>query len=684
MRDKTGIHTVLVMMLSLGCVGLTLVSISQHWEYWVPPILLVWMVALWVLHLKQSMSVYRRETVYFLFGAVLTLFHGVHETSYFDVAIAFSLVMMAFLVLERKGIERLFYMEYMLVTLAQVILALRHKSQVFDSLGIARILLHMSAVTCIYYVCCKVIGEFETVRADLEEKTKEKEEASVEMEDFLVNISHELRTPVNVVNGMSSIVLKNGMQPEVFAIREAGLRLSRQIEDIQDYTEINQNKVMVENEKYMITSLINDVLTGFRVQEGKKNLEMVVDLDPQVPSVMRGDIKKLQKILRHLIDNAMKFTRRGGIYIRINAVPRDYGVNLGIEVRDTGIGMSRNAISNASKGFYQANKKRNRSSGGIGLGLNVVYGFVHKMDGFVTIESSKGKGTRVFISVPQEVLDASPCLSLRENAAKDILFHVAPEKYTSSVVRDYYRALAVHLATGLNVNLYNTVNENDIRKMLNTVDVSHIFMGAEEYEKSPVFFDELAASGLTVAVAAHDGFTLSKGSTVNVIPKPLYGYPVTKIINGDAAGTDPLEDERINKPIFDGITALVVDDEPMNLVVAMGMFKDYGLITETADSGREAVEKCRKKHYDVVFMDHMMPEMDGVEAMKLIKQDAVGKKDMIVVALTANAVSGAREMFLREGFDGFIAKPIDIMEFERTMKKLFATDRISYVGRDNA
>ena len=135
-------------------------------------------------------------------------------------------------------------------------------------------------------------------------------------------------------------------------------------------------------------------------------------------------------------------------------------------------------------------------------------------------------------------------------------------------------------------------------------------------------------------------------------------------------------------PLFKGVKALIVDDEPMNLVVATSLFREYDMIIETAPSGREAIKKYRDNDYDVIFMDHMMPEMDGVEAMKQIKARASDlDREVIVIALTANAVSGAREMFIREGFDGFIAKPINTADFERTMLKILPSEKISYEGR---
>ena len=139
--------------------------------------------------------------------------------------------------------------------------------------------------------------------------------------------------------------------------------------------------------------------------------------------------------------------------------------------------------------------------------------------------------------------------------------------------------------------------------------------------------------------------------------------------------------EDVVKPVMKNVRALIVDDEPMNLVVARSLFADYDMDIDTAESGREGVDKFTDGDYDIVFMDHMMPEMDGVEAMKLIKKagEKLGKPS-VVVALTANAVSGAREMFMKEGFDGFIAKPINVTDFERVMIQVLPESKIEKGG----
>ncbi len=169
-------------------------------------------------------------------------------------------------------------------------------------------------------------------------------------------------------------------------------------------------------------------------------------------------------------------------------------------------------------------------------------------------------------------------------------------------------------------------------------------------------------------MTASDGAALKPQSKALLIPKPIYAFPVVRILNGEY-GSD--ENDGAGRLKLTGISALVVDDEPMNLVVATGLLREYKMFADTADSGKEAIEKYENGDYDVIFMDHMMPEMDGVEAMKRIRQVAEASfRKPVIIALTANALSGAREMFMKEGFDGFIAKPINIAEFERVMKNV--------------
>jgi CheY-like chemotaxis protein len=164
----------------------------------------------------------------------------------------------------------------------------------------------------------------------------------------------------------------------------------------------------------------------------------------------------------------------------------------------------------------------------------------------------------------------------------------------------------------------------------------------------------------------------------------MYAFPIVRVLNGELEAELGRENPE-DRVMFTGVRALVVDDEPMNLVVASGLFRDYGMDIDTAESGMEAIKKYEDGDYDVIFMDHMMPEMDGVEAMKRIRAvaDASYRKP-VIIALTANALSGAREMFMKEGFDGFIAKPVDTGECERVMNNVLPEEASRREGRADA
>ena len=673
----------IVFLATIASIGLIIEITLMGWEFWVSPVIIVGMVGLWGANLTDRIDYDIRKMIYFGYAAVLMFYHGIHKTSFFDAGMIVVLIMATYSVFNSIYMMNVLLLEFFVIVFIHLINLPGGEAIVYDRLTLSRILLHISIVLLVYYICIRMINE----RLDDEEEKRIKEERieanDTSMEDFLSNISHELRTPVNVVNGMSDLLIKRGVGYEADSIKNAGVRLAYQIEDIQDYTECKRQSVFLEEDNYMSTSLINDVVTSFRMSESANDLELVVDLSPGVPAMMRGDIKKLHKIFRHLLENAVKFTRYGGIYVKMYTEDTDYGVNLTIEMTDTGIGMDRNAIRAVTEGMYQENKKRDRSSGGIGLGLFIVYGFAHRMQGFVKLESERKNGTTIRITVPQKVVDARPCLALDDSFDGAVLFHVRPDKYKVPKLRDFYRSMAANLATGIHVPLYAAETVYEVERLKEKLNATHIFMGQEEYEENKDYFEKLAKEDIVVAVSAGPEVKLPDNSRIILMPKPLYAYPIIKILNEGHDAKDLDSSGNTEKPIFKDVRALVVDDEPMNLVVATWLFRDYEMIIDTAGSGKEAIQKFRDNDYDLVFMDHMMPEMDGVVAMKQIKSVAADRGMNIgVIALTANAVSGAREMFIKEGFDGFIAKPINTADFERVMLKVLSEEKVSYEGRD--
>ncbi len=678
--DNIRKERLMISIATLAGISCILQNYFGGWEFWVPAIVLAGGIILWWLHIAQGLNPAARINICFVYSAFLLFYHGVHDTSLFDISVSVVLFMVTFTMADRIKLLNLILAEFAVVMMIQFYFLYTEGKLNMDGFTTMRIIYHVGTVL-VMYMFSRITIKYRVLEHDRIVRWQESVSANDhDMEDFLSNISHELRTPVNVISGMTTLMQKRDDSKELVSIQSAGIRLAHQIEDIQDYTEIKRGEMLLEDDNYMCISLINDVVAGYKAREKNNDLELVVDLDPATPTMLRGDVKKIHKLFRHLLDNAIKFTHKGGVYIKVFSIPREYGVNLMIEVTDTGIGMTRADISRVSKGMYQANKKRNRSTGGIGIGLPIVYGLVHNMGGFVKISSSKGRGTTVRLSIPQYIVDPAPCLSVKDGIRDDMIFYVKPEKYKVPEVREFNRQMVVNLATGLKGRLYHAGEKRELEQLISDLNVSHIFTGQEEYEADHDLLDKLSGDGYKVVVSADDGFKADPGSGVLVMPKPLYGFPVVRILNGDEAGFGDVSTEKLR---FTGISALVVDDEPMNLVVATGLLREYKMFADTAESGKEAIEKYRNGEYDIVFMDHMMPEMDGVEAMKRIRQEAEESgKNPIIIALTANALSGAKEMFMREGFDGFIAKPIDIGEFEHVMKRILPEDMIRSEGGD--
>ena len=670
----------IVTLASISCI---IQNFFGAWEFWVPGVVDIGVLGMWWIHLAQRMDQNARITVYFVFSAFLLFYHGVHDTSLFDISVSAVLFIAVFAIADRIVLLNLVLIEYLILMAIQFYYLIQSDGDDLDAFSTMRVVYHIGTVIVMY-----VFSRIAISRRAREHDRIEKWKASVaendrDMEDFLSNVSHELRTPVNVISGMTALMKKKSDADELTSIQDAGLRLAYQIEDIQDYTEIKRGELALENENYMCISLINDIVANYNAAYRDSDLELVIDLSPETPTMLNGDVRKLHKIFRHLLDNAIKFTHKGGVLIRIFTEIRDYGVNLMIEIKDTGVGMTRADMARVSKGMYQANKKRNRSTGGIGIGLPIVYGFVHKMDGFVMIHSQKNSGTTVRITIPQTVVDPLPCLTIKEEVKNGIVFYIRPDKYQVPEVRDFYRTMAVNLATGLKTKLYSAAEVRELEHLIKDYEITHVFTGMEEYDADRDYLDGLSKQGIRVVVSSESGFKVTPDSGVLVMPKPLYAFPVVRILNGEEGITGFANSEE-KKVRFTGVSALIVDDEPMNLVVASGLLREYRMFADTAESGKEAIRKYKEGDYDVIFMDHMMPEMDGVEAMKHIRDIASETdKNPIIIALTANALSGAREMFMQEGFDGFIAKPIDMGLFEKVMKNLLPDDMIHYEGRDD-
>jgi signal transduction histidine kinase/CheY-like chemotaxis protein/HPt (histidine-containing phosphotransfer) domain-containing protein len=617
-----------------------------------------------------------RLWVYSFFMMGTFFFYGTHDTSTFDLATVMAAVIILFTMTGMKQMITLCLVTYYL-TMAYELISMIHNGYAFDSLEISRIFLHLAVMMMIGWFARVIIDKWLKVLGRSMDEIEFLKDATNRLDDFLANVSHEIRTPVNAVVGLSGVCIEKDadgdLTDDLKSILEAGKRVGEQISDILDYSEIDRKMLVRNDDDYMLASVLNDLVNQLRPYK-RDNLELVIDVSPAIPAVMSGDVNKLKKILWHLIMNGLKYTSEGGIYVRIDSVEEEYGINLRIEVTDTGMGMAPDELERVSERFYQADSGRTRQGSGLGLGVPIVKGFVASMGGFMTMESTQGVGTTVRVSLPQRVVDPAGCMSLtnRQNLCLGAYLHF--DKYPDPNVREYYNRMVSNIVHGLGVQMHRVDNIDNLKRLVSSVSLTHLFIAEEEYGTDPAYIEELAHEIIVVVVADSD-FELPSDSRARILEKPFYCFPVVTILNMELG--DEQNELKMKCP---GLEALVVDDEPMNLTVAKGIFKGYGMNVTTVLSGREAIDICRERTFGIVFMDHMMPGMDGIEAMKAIRADkgSLSSREMPIVALTANAVSTAKEMFLSEGFDGFVSKPVEIAELERVLKRVLPPSAIEY------
>ncbi len=677
---KKMVYLCMIMCMTILAMILMILNRLMDWEIWMLPVILTGSGICWWLYIKNQVSPKAQMYVCGIFAIFLVFYYCIKIDTTFGCGTV--IVFMIFLfALSRERSLLYFGIIGSFVSLIFHFIVISNRAGLNLSMSsVVRTMMLFLLVPFSAVLIERIVKAWDISERNYLSQIQELREENERANNFLANVSHEIRTPISAVLGLS-YVLENEDLPEVDinkikAISEAGHRASEQISDILDFTEIDMKKVAYSKENYMPTSLIHDLLSQLD-QSDNYGLDLVVDIDTTTPAVLVGDETKIKRILWHLIRNGYKFTKEGGVFVRIYPVKRNYGINLMIEVRDTGVGMDEDELDNIYEKFYQADSGRARTKGGLGLGIPIVNGFVKSMGGVLTIESKPNEGTTVKVSIPQEVEDARPGITVRDYRNCVVAGFLGFTTTGHPKIREYYMEMIAHLSIGLSIQLYRAQSREELEKIVESTKVTHLFVGTGEYLNNREYIDSLAKK-MNVALVADRGFNGEVTPGLTVMPKPFYGIQVANFLNQEFDANIVDEEKYMMTP---GLKCLVVDDEHMNLVVAREIFKGYGMEISTASSGDESIEMCRKNEYDLVFMDHMMPGMDGVEAMHRIKMDASrDNREILVVALTANAISSAKEMFMAEGFDGFVPKPIQIAELERVLKRVLPKSAIVYTN----
>jgi len=486
--------------------------------------------------------------------------------------------------------------------------------------------------------------------------------------EFLANMSHEIRTPLNAILGMTGLALRNFPKNSVIDylknIEAAGSSLLSIINDILDFSKVEAGAVEILPEVYEISSFINDITTMIHVRIGQKPLDFIIDDDPYLPRKLSGDVMRIKQIAINLLTNAVKFTHEGHIILSINTLPTDEPnkCKLKISVTDTGIGIRREDTSLLFGNFSQLDTRKNRSVEGTGLGLAIAKNFVELMGGEITVQSEYGKGSCFSFYVLQEIEDAEPIMALPQSNELKVGVWFPNNPIKERILQKKIQRIGVScdiLADTKNMGQYtHLLYDETCQDQLSTNDGGEtallpVLHGLQnEACKTPSPTVRVPISSM-VAANLLDASVHSSGATVH------------------AAATQSTSLCLPNTRI------LIVDDNEINLVVAEGLLEFYGATISTAKSGMEAVAMVKNHDYDIIFMDHMMPEMDGVDTTKMIRSLADPKFQSVpIVALTANVLGDVKSIFIESGMNDFLAKPMDVLEVERVLRAMLPKEKL--------
>jgi signal transduction histidine kinase/DNA-binding response OmpR family regulator/HPt (histidine-containing phosphotransfer) domain-containing protein len=531
------------------------------------------------------------------------------------------------------------------------------------------------------------LAEWTRRQRELDEAIRAAESNSRAKSEFLAAMSHEIRTPMNGVIAMTSLLMETQMSPDqrgyLDTIHSSSESLLTIINDILDFSKIEAGKMELENRPFDLRAAIEESLDLLAPRTLDKQLDLVYEADPKIPQMIVGDGQRLRQVLVNLLGNAVKFTEKGDVLVRVEGLPAAAGetpgpaqLRLHFQVRDTGIGIPPDRLARLFRAFTQGDVSTSRKYGGTGLGLAISRRLVELMGGRMWAESVPGEGSTFHFTVNVGAVPESgpPAHVGRNERLADLKILILDDNPTSR-----HALFEQCRQWGMQPRGVETIPQalEQIRAEaefdLVLIDL-HLqgtdgLAAAAELQKIP------AATVLPMVLLTPLGKKKRGSEEVRVVFAHAVHKPVKpaqlaaaleRALLSPRAPARPPEPPKSDRTLAEQLPlrVLLVDDNAINQKVAVRIMQQFGYAPEVAGNGREALEKLDHQPFDFIFMDVMMPELDGLEATRLLrKRQMIGgynnyQSRIIVVAMTAHAMQGDREKCIAAGMDDYLAKPV--------------------------
>ena len=519
----------------------------------------------------------------------------------------------------------------------------------------------------------------------LQESLLKSDAANKAKSEFLATMSHEIRTPMNAILGLSDLLKESHLNAQdknyVSLINKSGNNLLTLVNGILDLSKVESGHLKLDPQPMNLHELVDDIGQSLAYNGYKKGVSLKIRYASALPDWFIADADGIQKILINLIGNAIKFTEKGYVFVDIDGVVTDENAKLSLRVSDSGIGISEAQSKIIFDQFNQADGSTTRKYGGTGLGLAITKALVELMGGEISVTSQAGQGAEFSITLTLPLHKQQPLPAVDLSHLK--VLHVCNDEIDQAIIKEiveHHDVIYTSIDSLQNATTFFTISSDKPQ----TVDCILIDIDSttKAWKSTITELKEHASISAPMVILSSDRDTSSPAMESTQpyhawIRKPIEHTRLTTVLaelnsHQSAHNNATLPEQNIKQTYHFSLDILVIDDDKVNRIVAKSLLMKMGCSIDTATSGKEAIQKIEHQEYDVIFMDCMMPEMNGYEATKAIRALEAASSEKIhrtIIAMTANNMNGDKERCLASGMDDFISKPINTMGLAEVLKK---------------